>query len=88
MGINSRGQEWHCSKNKTIGRCCSVHSLLQPCTEPSCEDFIRNTKDLNDVWVIHTYIHTYISGLSSSFLETRVGHFDSTFHDAPPGHSV
>ena len=32
--------------------------------------------------------HTYISGLSSSFLETRVGHFGSTFHDAPPGHSV
>ena len=33
-------------------------------------------------------IHTYTSGLSSSFLETRVGHFGSTFHNAPPGHSV
>ena len=35
-----------------------------------------------------TYIHTYISSLLSSFLETRVGRFGGTFHDAPPGHSV
>ena len=40
------------------------------------------------VYPYYTYIHTYISGLSSSFLETRVGRFGSTFHDAPPGHSV
>ena len=30
----------------------------------------------------------WISGLSSFFLETRVGRFGSTFYDAPPGHSV
>ena len=47
----------------------------------------NNFKWAEDTSII-TYLLTYLSGLTSSFLEARVRCFGSTFDITPPGYPV